>query len=67
MAEGTALSTRDLKVNGHDLMREVGVKPGRIIGEILEALLDAVTADPTLNERERLLERAREVLRDKAG
>ena len=38
------------------------MKPGRIIGEILDALLEAVTTDPTLNERERLLERAREVL-----
>jgi len=65
LAEGAALSTRDLKVNGHDLMTELGVKPGRIIGEILEALLDAVTTDPALNERERLLERAREHLGEK--
>ena len=66
LAEGAALSTRDLKVNGRDLMTELGVKPGRIIGEILEALLDAVTTDPTLNERGRLLERAREHLQEKA-
>jgi tRNA nucleotidyltransferase (CCA-adding enzyme) len=66
LAEGAALSTRDLKVNGRDLMTELGVKPGRIIGEILEALLDAVTTDPTLNERGRLLERAREYLQEKA-
>jgi tRNA nucleotidyltransferase (CCA-adding enzyme) len=65
LAEGAALSTRDLKVNGHDLMTELGVKPGRVIGEILEALLEAVTTDPTLNERERLLERAREHLGEK--
>ncbi|HEY3817997.1 MAG TPA: HD domain-containing protein [Polyangiaceae bacterium] len=64
LAEGAALSTRDLKVNGRDLMSELGVKPGRIIGEILEVLLDAVTTDPGLNERGRLLERAREYLRD---
>ena len=66
LAEGAALSTRDLKVNGRDLMTELGVKPGRIIGEILEALLDAVTTDPALNERGRLLERAREHLQEKA-
>ena len=41
------------------------MRPGRIIGEILEALLEVVIDDPTLNERERLLERAREVLREK--
>jgi tRNA nucleotidyltransferase (CCA-adding enzyme) len=66
LAEGTALSTRDLKINGHDLMKELGVKPGRIIGEILDALLEAVTADPAVNEREALLARAREVLAQSA-
>ncbi|HEX3343878.1 MAG TPA: HD domain-containing protein, partial [Polyangiaceae bacterium] len=66
LAEGAALSTRDLKVNGRDLMNELGVKPGRIIGEIFESLLDAVTTDPTLNDRDRLIERAREHLREKA-
>jgi len=65
LSEGAALSTRDLKVNGRDLMTELGVKPGRIIGEILEALLEAVTTDPALNERERLLELAREYLAKK--
>jgi tRNA nucleotidyltransferase (CCA-adding enzyme) len=65
LAEGAALSTRDLKANGHDVMTELGVKPGRVIGEILEMLLDAVTTDPALNERERLLELAREYLRKK--
>jgi len=66
LAEGAALSTRDLRVNGHDLMRELGVKPGRVIGELLEALLDAVTAEPSLNERERLIGKARELLESKA-
>ena len=63
LAEGAALSTRDLQINGHDLMRELGVTPGRIIGEILDALLDAVTADPSVNDRERLLALARELLK----
>jgi tRNA nucleotidyltransferase (CCA-adding enzyme) len=62
LAEGAALSTRDLRINGHDLMRELSLRPGRILGEILEALLDAVTADPSLNEREALLQRAREIV-----
>jgi tRNA nucleotidyltransferase (CCA-adding enzyme) len=62
LAEGAALSTRDLKINGHDLMRELGLKPGRIIGEILEALLEEVTADPSLNERDALLARTRAIL-----
>jgi tRNA nucleotidyltransferase (CCA-adding enzyme) len=62
LAEGAALSTRDLKINGSDLMKELGIPPGRIIGQLLEALLEAVIADPTLNERDKLLEKARELL-----
>jgi tRNA nucleotidyltransferase (CCA-adding enzyme) len=60
LAEGTALSTRDLRVNGHDLMRELGVRPGPVIGEILDALLEVVTNDPSVNDREALLAKARE-------
>ena len=45
---------------------ELGVKPGRVIGELLEALLDAVTSDPSMNQRERLIEKARELLQEKA-
>ena len=60
LAEGTALSTRDLKVNGHDLIQELGLRPGRVIGEILDALLEAVTSDPGANDREALLAKARE-------
>jgi tRNA nucleotidyltransferase (CCA-adding enzyme) len=60
LAEGAALSTRDLNVNGHDLMRELGIRPGPIVGEILDALLDVVTTDPNENDRNTLLARARE-------
>jgi len=62
LAEGAALSTRDLRVNGHDLMRELGLRPGPLIGEVLDALLEAVIADPAANEREALLALARAVL-----
>jgi tRNA nucleotidyltransferase (CCA-adding enzyme) len=63
IAQGAALATRDLKVNGHDLIRELELRPGPVIGEILDALLEAVTNDPSLNERELLLAAAREYLR----
>ncbi|HEY6462961.1 MAG TPA: HD domain-containing protein [Polyangiaceae bacterium] len=66
LAEGAALSTRDLKVNGHDLMKGLGLPPGRIIGEVLESLLEAVTADPGLNEKETLLEHAKLILAEKS-
>jgi tRNA nucleotidyltransferase (CCA-adding enzyme) len=61
-AEGAALSTRDLQVNGHDLMKELGLAPGRIIGEILEALLEAVIDGACPNERGPLLARAKELV-----
>jgi tRNA nucleotidyltransferase (CCA-adding enzyme) len=60
LAQGAALSTRDLVIGGHDLMKELGIKPGPIIGKILDALLDAVLNDPAVNERDALLARARE-------
>ncbi len=63
IAQGAALSTRDLKVDGHDLIRELGLRPGPVIGQVLDALLEAVTDNPGLNEREPLLAAAREHLR----
>ncbi|MDP9034847.1 MAG: HD domain-containing protein [Myxococcota bacterium] len=62
LAAGVAFSTRDLRINGRDLMRELGLAPGRIIGELLDALLEAVTDDPGLNDPEALLARARGLL-----
>jgi tRNA nucleotidyltransferase (CCA-adding enzyme) len=67
LAEGAALSTRDLAINGNDLIKELGVKPGRIIGAVLEALLEVVLADPTQNTRKAMLARAGEIIRELAG
>jgi tRNA nucleotidyltransferase (CCA-adding enzyme) len=66
MAEGAALTTRDLAIDGNVLMKELGIKPGRIIGVILETLLEAVINDPSLNVREKLLEMARKIVAEKA-
>lgn len=66
VAEGAALSTRDLAIDGSVLMKELGLRPGRIIGEILTALLDDVIAEPAMNDREKLLVRAREIAAEKA-
>ena len=58
LARGAALSTRDLKINGRDLMTHFALRPGPILGEVLQALLEAVTNEPELNDREALLVRA---------
>ena len=62
---GAALSTRDLKINGRDLMTELGLKPGPILGELLEGLLEATMVDPDLNQRDALLGRAKDMLKDR--
>jgi tRNA nucleotidyltransferase (CCA-adding enzyme) len=66
LAQGAALSTRDLSVNGRDLMQELGLRPGPILGEILDALLEAVINEPTRNTREALLAAAREYLESRS-
>ncbi|MDR1326139.1 MAG: CCA tRNA nucleotidyltransferase [Treponema sp.] len=55
LAQSAALSLKDLALTGHDLMA-IGIKPGRLIGIILNELLETVLDDPELNTREKLLE-----------
>ncbi len=43
-------------------MTAFGRKPGPWLKEVLDALLEAVTNDPALNEREALLAKAREIV-----
>jgi tRNA nucleotidyltransferase (CCA-adding enzyme) len=53
------LATGDLAIGGEELM-ELGLEPGPGFGEILESLLDRVTDDPALNNREALLRMVRD-------
>jgi tRNA nucleotidyltransferase (CCA-adding enzyme) len=52
---------RDLAVNGADLI-ELGYRPGPDLGRALDRLLHEVVGDPSLNRRDWLLTRARELL-----
>ncbi len=65
LAQGAAMSTRDLKINGRDLMTTLSLKPGPILGDVLDALLEAVTNEPNLNDREALLTLAAEIVAKK--
>lgn len=58
---GVPLAVSDLEVDGKDLLR-LGLKPGPAMGQILDALLDQVLADPQLAERSALLARAEELI-----
>jgi len=55
-----ALKVTDLKVTGEDLMN-IGIGKGPEMGIILNELLDMVVEDPTLNRKDILLEKAREL------
>ncbi len=55
------MTVRDLKINGHDLMKALGMEPGPKIGEILNTLFEEVMEDSKNNEREYLLQRAKEL------
>lgn len=62
LASGAAFSVKDLAIDGRVLMSELGIKPGPDLGRILKTLLDEVVEDPTKNNREALLDRARALL-----
>jgi len=51
----TALSLKDLKVNGKDLIQS-GIPAGKELGNILNQLFETVLEDPQLNTKEKLLE-----------
>lgn len=60
-AEDLCLTTRDLAVNGHDLL-QLGYAPGPQIGRCLEHLLDAVQSDRLPNKKDALLQVAQSFL-----
>jgi tRNA nucleotidyltransferase (CCA-adding enzyme) len=53
-ADDAVLRVTDLAIDGRDVMRILGIAPGREIGVILERLLERVLDDPSLNETEKL-------------
>jgi tRNA nucleotidyltransferase (CCA-adding enzyme) len=59
VAEGHPLAVTDLAVTGKDLMTALAMTPGPAIGRILQALLDRVIQDPSLNTREQLIAESR--------
>ena len=50
--------TADLAVTGRDLIAD-GMKPGKLMGTVLAALLDEVLEDPSRNEKAYLIGRSR--------
>ncbi|MDT8718834.1 CCA tRNA nucleotidyltransferase [Clostridium sp. 19966] len=56
---------KDLKINGADLIR-LGFKPGKELGDALNAILDMVLEKPDLNDKAKLIEIATKLLTSKS-
>jgi tRNA nucleotidyltransferase (CCA-adding enzyme) len=55
LAADVALDLRGLAVDGNDLMAELGLEQGPLLGRMLDELLERVIVDPALNDRPTLL------------
>lgn len=54
-------TVKDLKVDGHDVMRIFAIPPSRRVGEILDMVFQEVTEKGLKNDRETLLKRLQEI------
>lgn len=61
----SAFSIKDLKINGNDLKKELGLKESPIIGKILNRLLEEVLEYPEKNSYENLLGISKIIINDK--
>jgi tRNA nucleotidyltransferase (CCA-adding enzyme) len=61
LAANVVLDRYRLAVDGNDVMDALGLRPGPVLGEILEQLTERVIADPELNQRATLLQLARDL------
>ena len=62
-AHGAILAGR-LAIDGNDLQATLGISPSPALGALLDALLERVLDDPSLNRRETLLDLARDLAGD---
>ena len=57
LEKNQCVSLKNLAVNGKDLI-DLGMKPGKELGEVLQRLFELVLENPQENTRENLLEKA---------
>lgn len=57
-------SLKDIAVNGNDIMKELGLKPSKQVGITLNKLLDKVINDEIPNDKQCLIDYARETYTD---
>ena len=63
LSEKNCLSLKELAVSGSDLIA-AGMKPGKGIGEVLRIMLEDVLETPEHNEKQYLLEKYRDVVKN---
>lgn len=54
-------SIKDLKINGQDVMKTLGIEPGPKVGEVLNKIFNEVEEGKVKNEREELFKRLQEM------
>lgn len=54
-------SVTDLKVNGNDVMKTLGIRPGPRVGRILNQLFEEIVEDKKKNEKKYLLKRIKAI------
>lgn len=54
-------SVTDLKINGNDVMKTLGIRSGPAVGRILNQLFEEVAEDKKKNEKKYLLKRIKEI------
>ncbi|HRN70028.1 MAG TPA: HD domain-containing protein [Candidatus Woesebacteria bacterium] len=59
-------SIKDLKIDGNDVMKELGIKPGPEIGKILDAIFEEVDEGKLQNTREMLLNKLNDFKKDQS-
>ena len=64
LAAASALDRYALAIDGDDLIRELRLEPGPMLGRMIAELVDQVIADPALNERATLMLLAQGMLAD---
>lgn len=64
LQEKSAMGIKDLAVSGNDLI-QIGIPAGKKMGLVLRELFEAVTDDPGMNQKERLLTLAKNIYQEK--
>ncbi|MBI2762146.1 MAG: HD domain-containing protein [Chloroflexi bacterium] len=62
LARPVVLEREDLAIDGSDLIAELGLEPGPVLGRILDELLEQAITDPAINDRPTLMLMAQSML-----